>query len=96
MEDTLSSEDASSVEDAPITKNASTMRLPDYQLPDYLTNCKIYNPLSDVNVTVDGLVLQVLYGSETGTAQDVAEQIWKSAQRFYFYSPFWQFKAHES
>lgn len=25
--------------------------------------------------------MQVLYGSETGTAQDVAEQIWKSAQR---------------
>ncbi|KAL6434843.1 hypothetical protein ACFW04_005193 [Cataglyphis niger] len=30
---------------------------------------------------MDGLVMQVLYGSETGTAQDVAEQIWKSAQR---------------
>ncbi|EFN63285.1 NADPH-dependent diflavin oxidoreductase 1 [Camponotus floridanus] len=64
------------MEDASTTKKASTM-----QLPDYLTNCKIYNPSSDVNVTVDGLVLQVLYGSETETAQDVAEEIWKSAQR---------------
>ncbi|XP_036141862.1 NADPH-dependent diflavin oxidoreductase 1-like [Monomorium pharaonis] len=27
------------------------------------------------------IVMQVLYGSETGTAQDVAEQIWKSAKR---------------
>jgi len=72
------------MEDASTTKNASSM-----QLPDYLTNCKIYNPPSDVNITVDGLVLQVLYRSKMGTAQDVAEQIWKSAQRFCFYSPFW-------
>ncbi|GAB1863148.1 NADPH-dependent diflavin oxidoreductase 1 [Camponotus japonicus] len=64
------------MEDASTTKNASSM-----QLPDYLTNCKIYNPPSDINITVDGLVLQVLYGGKTGTAQDVAEQIWKSAQR---------------
>lgn len=27
------------------------------------------------------MVIRVLYGSETGTAQDVAEQIWKSAKR---------------
>ncbi|KAL0122246.1 hypothetical protein PUN28_007176 [Cardiocondyla obscurior] len=27
------------------------------------------------------IVIRVLYGSETGTAQDVAEQIWKSAKR---------------
>ena len=26
--------------------------------------------------------ITTLYGSETGTAQDVAEQIWKSAKRF--------------
>lgn len=26
--------------------------------------------------------ITILYGSETGTAQDVAEQIWKNAKRF--------------
>lgn len=26
--------------------------------------------------------ITILYGSETGTAQDVAEQIWKDAKRF--------------
>lgn len=31
---------------------------------------------------MDEMMIQVLYGSETGTAQDVAEQIWKSAKRF--------------
>lgn len=31
---------------------------------------------------MDEMVVRVLYGSETGTAQDVAEQIWKSAKRF--------------
>lgn len=30
---------------------------------------------------MDEIVIRVLYGSETGTAQDVAEQIWKSAKR---------------
>ncbi|KAG5324523.1 NDOR1 oxidoreductase, partial [Acromyrmex heyeri] len=30
---------------------------------------------------MDEMVIRVLYGSETGTAQDVAEQIWKSAKR---------------
>lgn len=30
---------------------------------------------------MNGLTIRVLYGSETGTAQDVAEQIWKSAKR---------------
>lgn len=30
---------------------------------------------------MDKMVIRVLYGSETGTAQDVAEQIWKSAKR---------------
>ncbi|XP_032682772.1 NADPH-dependent diflavin oxidoreductase 1-like isoform X1 [Odontomachus brunneus] len=29
----------------------------------------------------NAVVVRVLYGSETGTAQDVAEQIWKSAKR---------------
>lgn len=28
----------------------------------------------------------ILYGSETGTAEDVAEQIWKSAKRFCYCS----------
>lgn len=32
------------------------------------------------------LVVRVLYGSETGTAQDIAEQIWKSAKRFCYCS----------
>lgn len=32
------------------------------------------------------MVVRVLYGSETGTAQDVAEQIWKSAKRFCYCS----------
>ncbi|XP_067205556.1 NADPH-dependent diflavin oxidoreductase 1 isoform X4 [Linepithema humile] len=30
---------------------------------------------------MDEMMIRVLYGSETGTAQDVAEQIWKSAKR---------------
>ncbi|KAL6254552.1 hypothetical protein P5V15_014605 [Pogonomyrmex californicus] len=30
---------------------------------------------------MDEMIIRVLYGSETGTAQDVAEQIWKSAKR---------------
>ncbi|KYN01720.1 NADPH-dependent diflavin oxidoreductase 1 [Cyphomyrmex costatus] len=30
---------------------------------------------------MDEMMILVLYGSETGTAQDVAEQIWKSAKR---------------
>ncbi|XP_011702761.1 PREDICTED: NADPH-dependent diflavin oxidoreductase 1 [Wasmannia auropunctata] len=30
---------------------------------------------------MDEMVIRILYGSETGTAQDVAEQIWKSAKR---------------
>lgn len=42
---------------------------------------------------MDEIIIRVLYGSETGTAQDVAEQIWKSAKRFcivplYHFSPF--------
>lgn len=28
------------------------------------------------------VLVRVVYGSETGTAQDVAEHIWKSAKRF--------------
>jgi flavodoxin len=28
--------------------------------------------------------ITILYGSETGTAQDIAEQIWKRSKRFNF------------
>lgn len=52
---------------------------------------------------MDEIVIRVLYGSETGTAQDVAEQIWKSAKRFYYHSslagepsPLRKFLAHKS
>lgn len=30
------------------------------------------------------LNISILYGSETGTAQDIAEQIWKYSKRCYF------------
>lgn len=35
--------------------------------------------------------LTILYGSETGTAQDIAEEIWKSAKRFHIKIKFHKF-----
>lgn len=31
--------------------------------------------------------LVILYGSQTGTAQDIAENIWRESKRFYFKGP---------
>lgn len=35
---------------------------------------------------MESVKFTVLYGSETGTAQDTAEDIWKNAKRFHYHS----------
>lgn len=37
-------------------------------------------------MTFENVKISVLYGSQTGNAQDLAEQIWRESKRFYFQS----------